>query len=181
MVLQHALDGAASQGFETEMVQLYDLNFKGCISCFGCKRKSNEQQLSCYIKDDLSPLLERIKQCDVLFVGSPIYLGDVTGELRSFMERLLFPLISYDDMSSLPFKGNIPVAVFYTANMPDPDNSPNMPPQFGERAKIMLENNSGTYRMLGGTTEYLACYNTLQFDDYSKYAAGRMDPALKQK
>jgi Multimeric flavodoxin WrbA len=36
-LLQKALDGAASKGAETELIHLYDLNYKGCISCFACK------------------------------------------------------------------------------------------------------------------------------------------------
>lgn len=171
-VLQHALDGAASKGAETEMIHLYDLNYKGCISCFGCKRKDSTDPLSCHRSDELTPVLAKIKSCDVLFVGTPIYMGNVTGELRSFMERLLFPLVSYEDMSTLPFKGNIPVAVFYTANMPE---------QAAEHSRQMFESNSSTFRMLGGTTEYYACYSTYQFDDYSKYAAGRLNEEERRK
>jgi multimeric flavodoxin WrbA len=36
-LLNKALEGAAAHGAEIEMIQLYDLNFKGCISCFACK------------------------------------------------------------------------------------------------------------------------------------------------
>ena len=36
-LLNKALEGAASQGAKTELFHLYDLNFKGCISCFACK------------------------------------------------------------------------------------------------------------------------------------------------
>ncbi len=36
-LLKKALDGAASQGPKTELIHLYDLNYKGCISCFACK------------------------------------------------------------------------------------------------------------------------------------------------
>ena len=35
-LLKSALEGAASVGAETELVQLYDLDFSGCISCFSC-------------------------------------------------------------------------------------------------------------------------------------------------
>jgi multimeric flavodoxin WrbA len=37
MLLQKALEGAASHGGETELGHLYDLDFKGCTSCFACK------------------------------------------------------------------------------------------------------------------------------------------------
>ena len=39
-LLQSALEGAASQGAETELVHLYDLDFKGCTSCFACKLRA---------------------------------------------------------------------------------------------------------------------------------------------
>ena len=35
-LLKSALEGAASVGAETELVQLYDLDFSGCMSCFSC-------------------------------------------------------------------------------------------------------------------------------------------------
>ena len=36
-LLQKGLDGAGSRGAKTELIHLYDLNYKGCISCFACK------------------------------------------------------------------------------------------------------------------------------------------------
>jgi multimeric flavodoxin WrbA len=35
--LEKALEGAA-----TEIIHLYDLNFKGCASCFACKLKDGK-------------------------------------------------------------------------------------------------------------------------------------------
>lgn len=62
-LLQHALRGAADAGAETELVHLYSLNFKGCLSCFYCKRKDKEHGV-CAVKDDLSPVIERVKEAD---------------------------------------------------------------------------------------------------------------------
>ena len=42
-LLKSALEGAASVGAETELVQLYDLDFSGCISCFSCKKGSPQK------------------------------------------------------------------------------------------------------------------------------------------
>jgi multimeric flavodoxin WrbA len=33
-ILNSALEGAISVGAQTEMIHLYDFNYKGCISCF---------------------------------------------------------------------------------------------------------------------------------------------------
>jgi multimeric flavodoxin WrbA len=41
-LLNTALEGAASQGAKTEIIHLYDLNYKGCISCFACKLKNGK-------------------------------------------------------------------------------------------------------------------------------------------
>ena len=54
-LLNKALEGAAAQGAQTELIHLYDLNFKGCISCFACKRKDGKSYGKCAYHDDLSP------------------------------------------------------------------------------------------------------------------------------
>ena len=71
-LLHKALEGAASLGAETEYIDLYPLKYKGCLSCFYCKRKDKEHGV-CIVKDDLAPVLERAKQADALLFGSPIY------------------------------------------------------------------------------------------------------------
>lgn len=41
-LLEHTLEGAKSQGADTELVHLYDLDYKGCTSCFACKLKDGK-------------------------------------------------------------------------------------------------------------------------------------------
>jgi multimeric flavodoxin WrbA len=94
-LLEKALEGAASQGAEAKLIHLYDLDFKGCKSCFGCKIKSGRSYGQCAIKDDLTPILEEVEKTDVLILGSPIYFWAVSGEMKSFMERLMFPYYRY--------------------------------------------------------------------------------------
>jgi multimeric flavodoxin WrbA len=90
-LLDKAIEGAVSEGAKAELIHLYDLNFKGCISCFACKAKNGKSYGKCAVKDELTPVLEKVNEADVIILGSPIYFGTVTGEMRSFMERLLFP------------------------------------------------------------------------------------------
>src|SRR5665647_2434162 len=94
-LLKKALKGAASQGAETEFFHLYDLNYKGCISCFACKTRGGKSYGRCAVKDDLTPVLKKVEEADSIIFGSPIYFGTATGEMRSFMERLLFPYTTY--------------------------------------------------------------------------------------
>jgi len=106
-LLREAAKGAESVGAEVKFINLYDLAYKGCISCFGCKRKG-AIPCHCFMKDDLSPILEEVLQADVLFLGSPIYFGNITGEMRSFLERLAFITMSYDDYTAQIFQGHLP-------------------------------------------------------------------------
>ena len=106
-LLQKALDGAKSMGADTEFIHLYDLNFKGCISCFACKRKDSRRIGHCAMKDDLTNVLEKILDCDVLLLGSPIYFGNITGEMRSFLERLLFSNLTYNTGHGSVFQGKV--------------------------------------------------------------------------
>lgn len=41
-ILQSAMKGAEAAGAETELVNLYDLSFCGCKSCFACKIKNSK-------------------------------------------------------------------------------------------------------------------------------------------
>ena len=77
-LLQKALDGAASVGAETELVHLYDLDYKGCTSCFACKLKGGKSYGKCAMNDVLTPILDKIADVDTLILGSPFYFGTVT-------------------------------------------------------------------------------------------------------
>ena len=116
-LLKKALKGAASQGAETELVHLYDLNFKGCISCFACKTMGGKSYGKCAVRDDLRPILGKIAAADGLILGSPIYFGIVTGEMRSFMERLLFPYFTYTAPPQSLAPKQMPTGFIYTMNI----------------------------------------------------------------
>lgn len=172
MMLENVLAGAAEEGAEVEMVNLYDLDFKGCISCFACKRKDSPGYGRCSYEDGLTPVLDRIREVDALVLGSPIYFGDVTGEMRSFVERLLFPYNAYDQHRSVLFPRKIRAGMVLTMNM--------APPQAMDAGYDRLLR--GFERLLGrmlGPTESVVAYDTQQFDDYSRYEASMFDPRRK--
>ena len=66
------------------------------------------------MKDELTPVLEGLKDADAVILGSPIYLGNSTGEMRSFMERYIFPYIVYSIDTQTYYPKNIPVGFIYT-------------------------------------------------------------------
>lgn len=171
-LLKEALRGAESAGAETRLVQLYDLNYTGCKSCFGCKRKG-EELYCCILKDNLSPVLEEIFEADALLLGSPIYFGNISGQMASFIERLGFPLLSYDDYTKRLFNGKINSALFYTMNIPEEFYKSHM--------EQSLQNRVGILQRLGGLVEVYAACDTYQFTDYSKYHTATFDEGHKRK
>ena len=173
-MLEHALEGATSKGAETRLFHLYDLNYKGCVSCFACKKKAGKSFGRCATSDSLTPVLDEIRGTDALILGSPIYFGEVTGEMRSFLERLLFPYLLYEEGGGTLFPRRIRTAWIYTMNIPeDRVNEMGLERVF-QFNKFLLE-------MLIGPCESLMSFDTLQFEDYSKYAAGMFDAAAKRK
>ena len=75
-LLQRFAEGAKSvgEGVEVKSVRLYDIDYKGCMSCMACKLKGKVSNI-CLFKDALTPILEEIAKADGLVLGSPIYFG----------------------------------------------------------------------------------------------------------
>ena len=161
-LLNKALEGAASQGAEIELIHLYDINFKGCMSCFTCKLKGGKSYGKCAYKDELTPVLKKAAESDAIILGSPIYLGTVTGEMKLFMERLVYPYLVYDDSRSSLFPKKMPVGFIYTMGADE-----------SHMKDLSIDRHVGLNEMiLGrifGASESLIVTGTYQFDDYSKY------------
>jgi multimeric flavodoxin WrbA len=174
-LLKKALEGAASQGASTKLIHLYDLDFKGCKSCFGCKMKGGPSYGKCAVKDDLTPILEEIKKTDAIIMGSPVYFWGISGEMKSFLERLMFPFYHYTEDKAPDctlFPKIIHTGFIYT---------------MGAREEWMkgvgFERSASLTEMflkrIFGTAESLFCCDTYQFDDYSKIDQRRFDPEQK--
>ena len=173
-LLDNAVAGAASQGAETELIHLVDLSFKGCLSCFACKRFGSPSYGRCAVNDELTPVLKKIEQVDALVLGSPIYLGAASSAMRACLERLLFQYLVYDDKYSTLFPRRIATGLIYTMGVPE-----DLMHKMGYNAQFRIIETLMN-RMLG-TVESLYSTDTYQFDDYAKYNAPRFDPAAKAK
>ena len=172
MLLRQALKGASDAGAETELIQLSELTFSGCRSCFACKRAGAETG-RCMWKDDLRPVFDKIFSSDTVFMGSPIYLGNVSGMMYCLMERLVFSLLSYDDYSKRLFQGKVDSCFFFTMNAPK---------QYADTGyRGMMQQYADAMKRLGGSSEYYAACDTLQFEDHSKFAAGTFNEAHKRE
>lgn len=164
-ILENVLAGAceASSDVIGETLNLYDYDYKGCVSCFECKRIGGSSYGKCAVKDALQPEIQNVLNADIVVFGTPIYFSDMTGMLRCFMERLLFPCFVYDKNYSSIAPKKLFTAFVYTMNVPE-----NAMEQFHypERLKSM-ETFAG--RCFGHAPRIQYVNYTYQFSDYAKY------------
>jgi multimeric flavodoxin WrbA len=173
-LLQKALEGAVSLGAETELIHLYDLNYKGCISCFACKTMGSKSYGKCAVKDDLTDVFSKVEQANAIILGSPIYWGTVSGEMKSFMERLLFQYLLYTEPPASLFPNKIRTGFVYTMNVTE-----EIMREWGYT--VNFNRNELAFRRIFGESEYMCSFDTYQFDDYSKVMATRFDPVKKKQ
>ncbi len=159
---------------EIERIDLYSLNYTGCKSCFLCKQKDGPFYATCPVNDDIKDILNDMRTCDGMILGSPIYFADITGMLRSFIERLCFPQYPYADNLDITEK-RMPTGIIYDMNIPEdhPDKD------FYYKLFDILEGNF--IERVYSKPYSLKVHFTYQFDDYSKYVNEWFDEEEKRK
>lgn len=169
-MLKKVAEGAntVSEEIEVKIYRLYDLDYKGCMSCLACKIKGKAVNV-CKFKDALTPILEEIAEADGLVLGSPNYFGEITGQMRAFLERLAFPWLSYNDYSQTAPK-RMPVLLIETQNGTKEYNNCN---GYGTMEYCISQ--------ALGEPEKLIAYNTYQVKNYNNYElAGFSEEAKRQ-
>ncbi|MDR3309937.1 MAG: flavodoxin family protein [Oscillospiraceae bacterium] len=167
-MVESALDGARDAGAQTKKYDLYKLTFKGCSSCFECKRLDYPSFGKCAMEDALTPVLNDVLSADGIVLGSPIYFGDLTACVRAFLERLWFAGLAYNSDYTAVYERRIPVRLIFTMNAP-----------IENFHRQLNESVASTMRNFIGETEILEATDTLQFDDYARYETSVFNVAAK--
>jgi multimeric flavodoxin WrbA len=173
-LLGKAVEGAKSAGMDAKIVHIYDFEYKGCVSCFACKRVGGASYGRCAIRDSLTPLLDEIRDVDALIFGSPLYFMTETGEMRSFIERVCFPYICYSNPPTSLYPRRIRSAFIYTMNMEK---------EFAASIGIAeyLKNTKFFIEMIFGPCEEQICDDTLQYNDYEAHGNVLFDGEAKKR
>lgn len=74
---------AAELGAEVETICLNELHYRGCQACYACKNGAED----CVVQDDLTPVLEKVREADAVVLASSVYYGEVTAQLKGFIDR----------------------------------------------------------------------------------------------
>ena len=73
------------EGIETELIQVGNLNLRGCVACGFCGKNGR-----CVVNDKVNEVAPLFEQADGLIIGSPVYYGSPNGTLLSFLDRLFY-------------------------------------------------------------------------------------------
>lgn len=69
-------------GAETEFFHIGAKPVAGCIGCGNCKKTGK-----CFLDDGVNEFVEKMKECDALIVGSPVYYASAAGQVSAFLDR----------------------------------------------------------------------------------------------
>jgi len=100
------LERAGELGAQTQEFALNKLQFKGCQACETCKTKQDR----CVLQDELTPVLEAVREADAIVFASPNYFGEVSGQFKSFFDRT-YSYLAPDFSSRVP-QGKSSVFIF---------------------------------------------------------------------
>jgi len=175
-LLKECLKGVVSVApdAQTQLINLYELDYSGCRSCFACKKLGGRSYGRCAVKDDLREVLCALAHTDGIIFGSPIYFADITGAMRSFLERLLFQYYVYDKSRTSLAPKKMPTAFLYTMGA---TKEAMLERKYPERLSDM----ESFIEKVFSKPAPLYCCNTYQFDDYAKYKADLFSEPAKAK
>lgn len=161
---------------EVKQVDLYDYSFTGCHECYLCKLRNGRSYKECGYNDDIHGLLKEVSSADMIVFGAPVFLGNIPGILQSFLERLLYPFKLFDkDAPEVDPPHRIPTAFIYTMNVTEEQMI-----GAGYPRNLTTSKDWVGY-VFGIEPKVLYCNNTLQYNDYGRYAADAWDIEGKKK
>jgi len=83
--LREAAEELARQGIESEILHIGSAAIRGCIACGFCRKNDR-----CVHDDLINEIAPKLIEADGLIFGSPVYYAGISGQLKSFMDRLFY-------------------------------------------------------------------------------------------
>ncbi|MHC9537987.1 MAG: flavodoxin family protein [Vulcanimicrobiota bacterium] len=83
-LVEQVLKGAKEAGATISMYDVNEMSFKGCQGCLACRSKGK-----CVQNDDLTAVLDEIAGADGIVLGTPVYMWQMTGQLKLVLDRFL--------------------------------------------------------------------------------------------
>lgn len=74
--------GAAEAGHSVEKIRVAEKNIGFCRGCYGCKDTG-----VCVVRDDMTQVLQKMIDADVLVLSSPVYFYSIDAQLKAVLDR----------------------------------------------------------------------------------------------
>ena len=115
-LVDRVIEGMESQKIKVSRYFLDEMNINYCKGCEKC-----EVNRKCVQRDDMDVLIDEIYESDIVLLASPSYWGDVTGQMKTFIDRSL-PLCNAKTGETPVPKGKVGVAVAVRAGKTKEEN-----------------------------------------------------------
>lgn len=76
------LKGAKEAGHDVEKIRVQEKNVGYCMACYACRNTG-----ICAIQDDMADILQKMIDCDVLVLSSPVYFYSIDAQLKAVIDR----------------------------------------------------------------------------------------------
>ena len=110
------LEGAKEQGAEIQSLSSCDLDIKPCKGCLACVENGK-----CAINDDMQKIYNELKHSDAVVLGSPVYMGQMSGQAKIFTDRLFAQITPRFSPRFKEENAGKKLILVFTQGNPDPE------------------------------------------------------------
>ncbi len=82
ILLRQAIEGAASAGAQTEIIEISKLEISPCLHCDGCLKEGQ-----CVIDDDMQSIYPKLREADRIIIASPMFFMGLTAQIKALIDR----------------------------------------------------------------------------------------------
>ncbi len=86
IALEIVLEELGKEGIDTELIELGSEKIEHCNACYSCQKNKDRR---CIIDtDNVNDHIQKMIEADGVILGSPVYFGNVSGQMKSFIDRV---------------------------------------------------------------------------------------------
>lgn len=81
-LLESFIKGLKDSNCEVEIIDAIKTKASPCTGCLSCEKTGN-----CVINDDMQDIYNKVEECDIIVLASPVYFASVTAQLKILVDR----------------------------------------------------------------------------------------------